>query len=98
MNTFTRAELDAMATSPAEQQALLTFADMLAADPCRFGCSPALYVPEDGDSCHPRRPTLSNVWRFSRARCVRCDEPADSETVRRLQQELREDLAEGAMP
>lgn len=87
-----------MIVTPAEQQAVLAISDMLAADPCRFGCSSALYAPEDEDSYHPRRPTLSNVWRFSRARCVRCDEPANSETVRRLQQELREELAEGALP
>ena len=84
-----------MIVTPAEQQAVCDISTALAADPCRFEHCWALHDPDD-TGYHPRRPTLSNLWRFVGV-CARCDEPADSETTRRLREELGEDLAQGAM-
>lgn len=83
-----------MIVTPAEQQAVCDISTQLAATTCdHMFC---LADPDD-QNYHPRRPTLSNLWRFVGI-CARCDaEPATPETTQRLRDELGEDLAEGLM-
>lgn len=86
-----------MIVTPAEQQAVLAISARLAADPCRFEHAFVLIDPSTRDSYHPTRPTVRNLWRFV-AVCARCEEQADSDTTRRLREELGEDLALENLP